>query len=132
MRGIDKESLRVSPTGALSQTGHPQALGSTLTNPYITTDFSESLLEFITPAYERIEDCLSMLEGIHRFTLTRLDNQEMLWGSSMPCALGGEDEIPIALFGTSNVGKLKTLYREGLSNRYGKIMQTIAGIHYNF
>ena len=132
VRGIEKESLRVSPTGVLSQTGHPQALGSTLTNPYITTDFSESLLEFITPAYERIEDCLSMLEGIHRFTLTRLDNQEMLWGSSMPCALGGEDEIPIALFGTSNVGKLKTLYREGLSNRYGKIMQTIAGIHYNF
>ena len=132
VRGIEKESLRVSPTGALSQSVHPEALGSTLTNPYITTDFSESLLEFITPAYERIEDCLGMLEGIHRFTLTRLENQEMLWGSSMPCALGGEDEIPIALFGTSNLGRLKTLYREGLSNRYGKIMQTIAGIHYNF
>ena len=71
VRGIEKESLRVSPTGVLSHTGHPQALGSTLTNPCITTDFSESLLEFITPAYERIEDCLSMLEGIHRFTLTR-------------------------------------------------------------
>ena len=132
VRGIEKESLRVSPSGALSQSIHPHALGSTLTNPYITTDFSESLLEFITPAYERIEDCLGMLEGIHRFTLTRLENQEMLWGSSMPCALGGEDEIPIALFGTSNLGRLKTLYREGLSNRYGKIMQTIAGIHYNF
>ena len=91
VRGIEKESLRVSPTGALSQSVHPEALGSTLTNPYITTDFSESILEFITPAYERIEDCLGMLEGIHRFTLARLENQEMLWGSSMPCALGGED-----------------------------------------
>ncbi len=132
VRGIEKESLRVSPAGVLSQTPHPTALGSTLTNPYITTDFSESLLEFITPAYDRIEDCLGMLEGIHRFSLKNLDNQEMLWVSSMPCALGGEDEIPVALFGTSNVGKLKTLYRDGLSNRYGKVMQTIAGIHYNF
>ena len=132
VRGIEKENLRVSPDGALSQSVHPAALGSTLTNPYITTDFSESLLEFITPAYDRIDDCLGMLEGIHRFTLKNLENQEMFWVSSMPCALGGEDEIPVALFGSSNVGRLKTLYREGLSNRYGKIMQTIAGIHYNF
>ena len=132
VRGIEKESLRVSPSGALSQRAHPEVLGSTLTNPYITTDFSESLLEFITPAYERIEDCLSMLEGIHRFSLKNLDDQEMLWVASMPCALGGESEIPVAQFGTSNVGRLKTLYREGLSHRYGKIMQTVAGIHYNF
>ena len=132
VRGIEKESLRVSPTGALSQSPHPVALGSTLTNPYITTDFSESLLEFITPAYDRIDDCLGMLEGIHRFSLKNVENNEMFWVSSMPCALGGEAEIPVAQFGTSNVGKLKTLYREGLSNRYGKIMQTIAGIHYNF
>ena len=132
VRGIEKESLRVSPNGALSQRSHPEILGSTLTNPYITTDFSESLLEFITPAYERIDDCLGMLEGIHRFSLKNLDAQEMLWVASMPCALGGEAEIPVAQFGTSNVGKLKTLYREGLSHRYGKIMQTVAGIHYNF
>lgn len=132
VRGIEKESLRVSPLGALSQTPHPVALGSTLTNPYITTDFSESLLEFITPAHDKIEDCLSMLEGIHRFSLKHLENQEILWVSSMPCELGTDEEIPVAQFGSANVGKLKTLYREGLSNRYGKVMQTIAGIHYNF
>lgn len=131
-RGIEKESLRVSPDGHISLSSHPKVLGSSLTNPFITTDFSESLLEFITPAYSDIDECLKTLENVHRFTLQNLENDEMLWVSSMPCPLGASEDIPIAEFGSSNVGKLKNLYRHGLSNRYGRLMQIISGIHYNF
>jgi glutamate--cysteine ligase len=131
-RGIEKESLRILPTGEISTRPHPIALGSALKNPFVTTDFSEALLEFITPAYEDIDQCLRVLEDVHRFTIQNLSDDELLWVSSMPCPLGDELDIPIAQFGSSNVGKLKTLYRHGLSNRYGRLMQVIAGIHYNF
>lgn len=131
-RGIEKESLRVTPTGHISSASHPVALGSTLTNPYITTDFSEALLEFITPPYSNADECLQILENIHRFTLQNLENDEMLWVASMPCPMGPEEEIPIAQYGSSNIGRMKTLYRHGLSHRYGSLMQAIAGLHYNF
>ncbi len=131
-RGIEKECLRVTPQGEISTADHPAALGSALTNPYITTDFSEALLEFITPAYNNIGDCLQMLEDIHRFSLQNLENDEMLWLASMPCPLPDESKIRLAQYGSSNIGRLKTLYRQGLSNRYGRFMQAIAGIHYNF
>ena len=131
-RGIEKESLRISPTGDISKQPHPAALGSALKNPFVTTDFSEALLEFITPAYEDIDKCLEVLENVHRFTIQNLSDDELLWVASMPCPLGDELDIPIAQYGSSNVGKLKTLYRHGLSNRYGRLMQVIAGIHYNF
>lgn len=130
-RGIEKESLRVAPNGMISKGAHPAALGSALTNPFITTDFSEALLEFITPAYASIDECLAVLENVHRFTARGLENDEMFWVTSMPCPMD-EQDIPLARYGNSNVGKLKTLYRSGLSNRYGSIMQAIAGIHYNF
>ena len=112
-RGIEKESLRISPDGHISLSSHPLALGSSLTNPFITTDFSESLLEFITPVYSDIDECLKRMEDIHRFTLQNLENNEVLWASSMPCPLGAQEDIPIAQYGFSNVGKLKTLYRHG-------------------
>jgi len=131
-RGLEKESLRILPDGNISTSGHPKALGAALTNPFITTDFSESLLEFITPAYADIDECLQVLENVHRFTFQNLDNDEMLWVSSMPCPLDSDADIPIAQFGDSNIGKMKTLYRHGLSNRYGSLMQVIAGLHYNF
>jgi glutamate--cysteine ligase len=130
-RGIEKESLRVTTDGRIALSGHPQELGSALTNPYITTDFSEALLEFITPAYEQIDDCLGILENIHRFTYQNLEKEELLWVASMPCTMGS-DEIPLAQYGKSNIGLLKTLYRRGLHHRYGSVMQTVAGIHYNF
>lgn len=131
-RGLEKESLRISPHGNISTSSHPKALGSALTNPFVTTDFSESLLEFITPAYSDIDECLQVLENVHRFAVQNLENDEMLWVSSMPCPLDGDAEIPIAQYGDSNIGKMKTLYRHGLSNRYGSLMQVIAGLHYNF
>ena len=131
-RGIEKESLRVSPQGHISPSAHPHALGSALTNPFITTDFSEALLEFITPVHTDIESCLAELDAIHRFALQNLDNEEMLWVASMPCPIDAGDNIPIAQYGSSNIGKMKTLYRKGLTMRYGALMQIIAGLHYNF
>jgi glutamate--cysteine ligase len=110
---------------------HPEALGSALTNEQITTDYSESLLEFITPALADPAKVLESLEQTHRFVYSKLGD-EYLWSPSMPCPLPAEEDIPIAEYGTSNIGKLKHVYRKGLALRYGRTMQCIAGIHYNF
>lgn len=130
-RGLEKESLRVTSDGLLAQTPHPPALGSALTHPYITTDFSEALLEFITPPCHRPEAALEFLDEVHRFACAQLGD-ELLWGASMPCILRGDESIPVARYGSSNVGRMKTIYRVGLGHRYGRLMQTISGIHYNF
>ena len=130
--GIEKESLRIDPNGHIAQTPHPSGLGSPLTHPSITTDFSEALLEFITPVFNSPEKSLAFLSDLHTFLFTQMDREELLWTSSMPCVLDDDDLIPLAQYGSSNIGKLKTLYRSGLSYRYGRAMQTIAGIHYNF
>ncbi len=130
-RGIEKESLRVRPDGSLAATPHPAALGSALTHPNITTDFSESQLELITGVHVRVEDCLQELERIHQ-AVYRAIGDELLWCASMPCYLRGEETIPLGRYGSSNVGQAKTVYRNGLAHRYGKRMQMISGIHYNF
>jgi glutamate--cysteine ligase len=130
-RGIEKESLRINPDGSLSQTAHPSALGSPLTHPYITTDYSEALLEFVTPVCSSVPDVLKSLYSIHQFVLQNI-GQEHLWVASMPCVLGGEGAIPIARYGNSNIGRMKHVYRKGLAHRYGRTMQSIAGIHFNF
>ena len=131
LRGIERETLRVDADGSLNTTPHPRALGSALTHPQITTDYSESLLEFITPAEPDIAVALDKLDAIHRFAYTELGNQ-MLWSQSMPCHLPPEEEIPIAWYGVSHIGMIKHVYRRGLALRYGKSMQCIAGIHYNY
>lgn len=133
LRGLEKESLRVTPDGDLAQTDHPQTLGSALTHPHITTDYSEGLLEFITEPFADIQPLLTQLDAIHRFTYSQLTTtRERLWPASMPCRLGNDDQIPVARYGSSNSGRMKTIYRVGLGHRYGRSMQTIAGIHYNF
>jgi glutamate--cysteine ligase len=132
LRGIEKESLRVTPAGKLAQTPHPTALGSALKHPNITTDFSEALLEFITPACDSVTEALRWLDDIHAFTCPVLQQQqEKLWVASMPCVLESDDKIPLAQYGTTHAARMKTTYREGLGHRYGRLMQTIAGIHYN-
>lgn len=130
-RGIEKESLRIGHDGRLAQSSHPEILGSALTHPRITTDFSEALLEFITPVSNSVEAPLAELDRIHRYVYHYLAD-ENLWVASMPCVLGRDDEIPVARYGRSNSARMKTLYRVGLGHRYGRHMQTIAGIHYNF
>jgi glutamate--cysteine ligase len=130
-RGIEKESLRITPEGRLAQTPHSPKLGSALTHSSITTDYSEALLEFITPPSTSIEQSLATLEDIHSFVYQNLDN-EMLWAASMPCIMTGDEGIPVAQYGSANVARMKNVYRLGLGHRYGRLMQTIAGIHYNF
>ncbi len=132
-RGFEKECLRVDKSGHIAMTPHPKALGSNLTHPMITTDFAESLLEFVTPPMSNITDLFSCLLELHQYTYASLDkDKESLWGSSMPCHLPKDSNIAIAQYGTSNPGVLKYYYRVGLGHRYGKRMQMIAGVHYNF
>lgn len=130
-RGIEKESLRVQPDGALAATPHPPVLGSTLAHPHITTDFSESQLELITGVHPDAAPCVREITEIHQ-VVVRAIGEELLWCASMPCGLPADDAIPLGRYGTSNIGRAKTVYRMGLSYRYGRRMQTISGIHYNF
>ncbi|MEO1595736.1 MAG: glutamate--cysteine ligase [Pseudomonadota bacterium] len=131
LTGLEKESLRVGADGLLADTPHPEALGSALANAYITTDFSEALLEFVTPAYASPAEVLECLADVHAFTARHL-GEERLWNASMPCRLESGREIPLARYGHSNVAQMKTTYRRGLGHRYGREMQTIAGVHFNF
>lgn len=129
--GLEKESLRAAADGHIAQTPHPSSLGSALTHPSITTDFSEALLELITPPMDSVTSAMHELRLLHQYVYQNI-GEEMLWATSMPCLLSGEDSIPIADYGKSNAGMMKTVYRRGLTWRYGKVMQAIAGVHFNF
>ncbi|WP_166269596.1 glutamate--cysteine ligase [Marinobacter caseinilyticus] len=129
-KGVEKEGLRVDRNGFIAQTPHPKVLGSALTHPRITTDYSESLLELITPVCDSTEGMLAALRETHSFVQMHLGD-EVFWSPSMPCELRGDESIPIAEYGTSNIGQLKHVYRQGLAVRYGRMMQSIAGAHYN-
>lgn len=129
--GIERETLRVLPEGKLSEKRHYRSLGAALTHPNITTDYAEPLLEFITPVSHSPEQTIAQLEDIQKFTLSEI-NGELLWPMSMPCFVDNENNIELAYYGESNIGKMKTVYRQGLKNRYGSMMQVIAGIHFNF
>ena len=136
-RGIEKESLRSLPTGALALTPHPSALGSALTHPNITTDFSESQVELITGVHASAQECLDEITQVHQYVHRSMQgcdtpHDENLWVSSMPCVLPSDETIPLGRYGTSNVGRAKSVYRMGLGHRYGRRMQTISGIHYNW
>ena len=130
--GIEKESLRVSEDGSISQEPHPESYGSPLTNPAITTDFSEALIELVTEPFDSADKALNELAKIQHFVHQHLTLNERFWPASMPCILRGHTNIPIAQYGSSNLGIMKTVYRRGLANRYGSVMQAIAGIHFNY
>jgi glutamate--cysteine ligase len=129
--GLEKETLRVTASGLVATTPHPIALGSALTHPLITTDFSEALLELVTPALGSAQEVLALLDDLHRFVYRHI-RDERLWATSMPCVLHGGAQIPLAHYGSSNAARMKTVYRRGLGNRYGRIMQVIAGVHFNY
>jgi len=129
--GVEKESLRVTQDGYISTTAHSRALGSALTNRYITTDYSEALLEFVTPPVQSSWVAIQFLCDIHQFVYEAI-GEELLWALSMPCMIRSEADIPLANYGTSNVGTMKTVYRRGLGHRYGRRMQAISGIHFNY
>jgi glutamate--cysteine ligase len=130
-KGVEKESLRTLPNGEIAHSRHPQDLGAPLTNENITTDFSESLIELVTPPFGETWELLQYLCDIHQFVYRHLGD-ELLWATSMPCIIDGDASIPLAQFGTSNVGRMKNIYRHGLGVRYGRIMQAISGVHFNY
>ena len=130
--GLEKETLRIDDNGKIAQTDHPKALGSALCNAQITTDFSEALLEMVTPPCVSVTNALDHMIGLHQFILPRLENSEMLWNTSMPCIIDGDDSIRIGQYGHSHTGIMKQVYRRGLGLRYGRRMQAIAGIHFNY
>ncbi|MGQ0430561.1 MAG: glutamate--cysteine ligase [Gammaproteobacteria bacterium] len=130
-KGIEREALRVTPAGRISQKPHPEALGSALTHPHLTTDYSEALVELVTPPFAETWELTQYLCDIHQFVYRHLGD-ELLWVTSMPCVIGGDDEIPIARYGRSNIGRMKHVYRVGLGLRYGRVMQAISGVHFNY
>lgn len=130
--GLEKESLRVGADGKISQRDHPSVLGSALCHTAITTDFSESLIEMVTPPCDSSDLALNYLTGVHQFVASRLPVGEMLWNTSMPCIVSGEESIRIGEYGDAHSATMKHAYRRGLGLRYGRMMQAIAGIHYNF
>lgn len=132
MFGIEREALRIDEESfSISQTVHPAKLGSSFSNKFITTDFSESLLELITPPLPIQNNDLSFLENLHHFVSLNIEN-EILWPYSIPPTIKDDNEIPIAYYGLSNHALFKRAYRRGLAQRYGKIMQACAGLHFNY
>lgn len=131
IRGIEKENLRVTNAGKISDGSHPKVLGHPLTHSYITTDFAESQLEIVTQPTDSIEKLYSELKSIYEFIFQNLE-EETIWPNSMPPAVKVNEKINIAQYGMNELGQMKTLYRKGLSHRYGSVMQLISGIHYNF
>ncbi len=131
LKGVERESLRVTGKGRIAGSPHPRELGSALTNENITTDYSEALIELVTPPFPHSWELLQYLCDIHQFVYRHLDD-ELLWATSMPCAIEGDASIPIAQYGTSNVGRMKSVYRVGLGHRYGRVMQAISGVHFNY
>jgi glutamate--cysteine ligase len=132
LKGVERESLRVTPKGHISTAPHPRALGSALANEHVTTDYSEALLELVTPPFPQTWELVQYLVDLHQFVYLNLPDEELLWATSMPCAVKNDDSIPIAQYGSSNVGRMKTVYRHGLGHRYGRVMQAISGVHFNY
>jgi glutamate--cysteine ligase len=131
LKGVEKESLRVTPEGRIATTPHPRGLGSALTNEHVTTDYSESLIELVTPTFTTSWELLAYLRDLHQFVYRQMGD-ELLWATSMPCAVERDEDIPIAQYGRSHVGMMKTVYRRGLGHRYGRLMQAISGVHFNY
>ncbi|HEX7416967.1 MAG TPA: hypothetical protein VF315_02845, partial [Steroidobacteraceae bacterium] len=131
LRGVEKESLRVTPQGQIARTPQPPGLGSALTSEHVTTDFSEALIELVTPTFTTSWELLQYLCDLHQFIYRHLGD-ELLWATSMPGALEGDRSVPIAQYGSSHIGRMKTIYREGLGLRYGRVMQAISGVHFNY
>ena len=128
--GIEWESLRANGDGELSLTPHPEIFGDKFTNPLITTDFSESQIEIITPAFDTIDEAFSTFSLLSDLVNSSLPEDEYLWFQSIPCILPYWDKIPIAQY--SEEGEASQKYREELAKKYGVKKQMISGVHFNF
>ena len=128
--GIEWESLRAKEDGKLSLTPHPAIFGDKLTNPVITTDFSESQIEIITPTFDTIDEAYDTFSLLADLVNASLPDDEYLWFQSIPCILPYWDRIPIAQYSEDGVDNQK--YREDLAMKYGVKKQMISGVHFNF
>ncbi|MCO7125587.1 glutathione synthase [Sporolactobacillus shoreicorticis] len=128
--GLERENLRIDKSGSLALTPHPHVFGSKLTNSEITTDFSESQIELVTPVASSIKEMLAHEERLTKTVYAGIGD-ELLWPlSAPPSQLPPEEQIPIADFGLE--GRDKTDYRIYLSKKYGRKKQLYCGIHFNF
>ena len=128
--GIEWESLRAKGEGELSLTPHPEVFGDKLTNPLITTDFSESQIEIITPTFDTIDEAFNTFSLLADLVNSSLPEDEYLWFQSIPCILPYWDQIPIAQYSEEGISSQK--YREDLAKKYGVKKQMISGVHFNF
>lgn len=129
--GLEKEGLRVTSDGKLALTKHPKSFGDKIKNPYITTDFSESQVEIVTPTFNSIEKVYQFMSYIVDIVNVNIDKDEYIWNQSMPCIIPSNDKIPIAEY-EGKQGQIARDYRIGLSKKYGTKLQLISGLHYNF
>ena len=130
--GIEREGLRIKKNGELSLTKHPKIFGNKIENPLITTDFSESQIEIITPCLDSINETYKILNTLTDIINTKIPENEYLWNQSLPCILPPEDKIPIAKYTGGKKAKKAEEYRQNLVKKYGTQKQMISGIHYNF
>lgn len=129
--GVEREGLRVGVKGELSRNKHPKVFGNKIMNPYITTDFSESQLELITPVFNTSKEVYDFLNALYDIVALEIGD-EYIWPESMPCIIPDDREIPIATFCKCKQGEEARAYREELLRKYGGKIQLISGIHYNF
>ena len=129
--GLEKEGLRINKKGELSLTPHPKSFGNKLTNPFITTDFSESQVEIVTPTFKSINDVYQCLSFLVDIVNTSIPDDEFIWNQSIPCILPEDDKIPLAYY-EGKKGEESRNYRIKLAKKYGTKKQMISGIHYNF
>lgn len=129
--GVERETLRVDKEGNLALTKHPKVFECKISHPYITTDFSESQIELITPTLNSIEEAYSYLNLLYDIVALEIKD-EYLWPQSMPCSIPEDDLIPVADYGMCESGKESSEYRKSLLKKYGGKKQLISGIHYNF
>ena len=128
--GIEWECLRAKEDGKLSLTPHPKVFGDKLENPIVTTDFSESQIEIITPTFNTIDGAFDNFSLLSDIVNSSLPDDEYLWFQSIPCILPYWDQIPIAQY--SEEGESSQKYREDLAKKYGVKKQMISGVHFNF
>jgi glutamate--cysteine ligase len=127
--GLEKEHVRCTADGHLALSPHPEVLGNKADHPYITTDFSESQIEMITPPMPSLREAHGFMQTLHQLVNQALPEGELLWMQSMPPVLPDESLIPVAQFEGSS--RYKTEYRERLSAIYGRGRQMISGSHFN-
>lgn len=129
--GVERETLRIDREGKLALTKHPKVFECKISHPYITTDFSESQIELITPTVNTVEETYNFLNLLYDITALEIKD-ELLWPQSMPCSIPEDDLIPVADYGECGNGKGASDYRKKLLKKYGGKKQLISGIHYNF